>query len=666
MPVGLNVAYNSPLHTKIIDAIRARWKLCHTKAQDRYDAWSKAEDQALAYMKPTAKDSLREQRKRDGKPQYVTLQIPYSYAQMLAAHTYETAVFLSRSPIHQYDGRYGATVDSTQALEAIIDYQVQVGQMLVPYYIWLMDKRKYGVGILGTYWDVEVSQVSSIVEQPVMWAGIPVPGMKPRKVRQVSRMTSYEGNRVYNVRPVDFIFDPRVTLANFQKGEFAGRYVEVGWNYIAKKAEAGEFINTDVLARSQPRGWWRERGTSQLNTPTKTDNGESVLEGVIDFRNPTQNLGYVELCEIVIELIPKDWGLGSSSYPEKWCFVVGNDRVLLEARPQGLLHNQFPYDVIEHEIEGYGLFKRGMMEVLEPLNDTLTWLFNTHFFNVRRTMNDQIVADPQRVVVKDLENPEEGRIIRLKPEAYGTDWRQAIGQLQVVDVTQNHISRDSSVVMDLLQRLAGVSEGGMGVLDPGGRKTATEVRQANSFGLGRQKTEAEFASAQGWAPHSQKLVQNTQQFYDGDKQFKLAGNLMERAGQLVQVTPEAIAGFWDFLPVDGTMPIDRYAQAALWQQLLTGMANFPSLMMQYDLGRIFAYVAQLAGVKNVDRFKLDVQPDQALLAQAQAGNVVPLRGGQNGGSGPAGRTGGPATGGATGFSAGLPAVAPVPGMGPTG
>jgi hypothetical protein len=56
-------------------------------------------------------------------------------------------------------------------------------------------------------------------------------------------------------------------------------------------------------------------------------------------------------------------------------------------------------------------------------------------------------------------------------------------------------------------------------------------------------------------------------------------------------------------------------------------------MMQFDLGRIFAWVASLAGVRNVNRFKLQIGSPEAQIQQAEAGNLIamPSRGKANGG-----------------------------------
>jgi len=42
-------------------------------------------------------------------------------------------------------------------------------------------------------------------------------GTTHREMRRVA-IPGYKGNRVYNVRPYDFLPDPRVTVLNFQDG----------------------------------------------------------------------------------------------------------------------------------------------------------------------------------------------------------------------------------------------------------------------------------------------------------------------------------------------------------------------------------------------------------------------------------------------------------------
>lgn len=641
----LELKYNSQLHRVLLRAIKDRYQMSYDEMSKYHSRWTENEERFIAYRKESEGDARRRQSRSDGSPQFTTLEVPYSYAMLMTAQTYWTTVFLGRNPIFQYTGRHGEAEQSIMGLESLIDYQVTVGEMLVPLYIWSLDMGKYGLGIIYDYWDENEVVVSQIEERPVTYLGVPVPGKKPERVRTVKRIKGYAGNKLINIRPYDFFPDPRVPVKDFQKGEFCSHETEVGWNEILKGAASGKYQNIDVLkklirARNQREA---EQGTSQKQYPG-TD------------RNPDQfDPGFVTVLVMTIELVPKEWGLGSGSYPEKWVFTMADGEVLIEARPFGAYHGKFPYQVQQYEQDGYELIPRGMPEITEPLNNTLSWLINSHFHNVRKVLNDQLVYDPSRIVGKDLANPTSGRLIRLKPSAYGTDPRLAVHQLQTVDVTQNHL-KDAQIITDMLQRATGVTDNIMGLVNQGGRKTATEVRTSSSFGTNRLKMHCEYASAMAWAPLSQMLVQNTQQYYDAEKQFRIVGDMMT-SEKFIRVDPESIQGFYDYVPVDGTLPIDRYAMANLWRELMAQMANIPQLAMEYNIGSIFSYVAKLAGAKNIDQFKVNVVPDSFAEQQAQAGNLVPVGG--NGGNG--GRT--TSTGGS---EARVSEPGQVSGMGTTG
>lgn len=655
-----NLKYNTTKHNDIRDALRNRVKHADHAIQKKSKDFSDDEEKFRAYMPTQSADAIRKSNRDAGKPEFTTLDIPYSYAVLMSWHTYLSSVFLSRSPIVQLSGRHGEGEQQIQAMEAVMDYQTQTGGHLVPYYIWLMDAGKYGAGVVGTYWDEEITQVSEIVEEPVTYLGIAIPG-KTRKVKQTKRVKGYSGNKLFNIRPQDFLFDSRVSLGNFQDGEFCGRYADLGWNMVVRREDYGQYYNiadlkTQIKKKNTTENGTtsnqtRDTGSAQLELPDAVTGENTELND--DIKSPS----FVHLVEMHVELIPKDWGLGDSKYPEKWVFTLAEDEVIIESQPYDSLHGKFPYAAIEYEIEGYGLQKRSMLEMTEPLQDAMSWLVNSHFYNVRSVLNGQFIADPSRLTIKDFRSTEGGRIIRMKPTAYGQDPKTMFTQIQTTDVTQNHL-RDSGFIGEMIQRVTGVTDNIMGAVNPGGRKSATEIRSSNSSGANRIKTQAEYFSASGFAPLSQMMIQNTQQKYDAEMKFKIAGDLTQDAGEsFLSVTPEDIAGFYDFVPVDGSLPVDRLAQVTMWTQLLGQMRQFPRIMEEYDMGGIFAWVAQLGGLKNIKRFKLNVRPDGDIAGDLKKGNVVGI-------DDIRGTTGG--NGGSPQNAAGIPGAPQVPGLGSSG
>lgn len=621
------IPHGSDVERMIIQELRRRVKLWEGGTSSKRIKWREAEERTLAYLPERDVDSVRRASREGGLPQYTTIQIPYTYAVLMSSHTYLSSVFMGRSPIFQYDGLHGETQQQTQAIEALIAYQVMQGRMMPYLYTWLYDALKYGTGIVGNWWDEKIDVVSQIieVEEPDEFTGLPG---KKEKLQLSQPVRSYAGNRVYNVEPQSFIWDTRVPMREFQSGEFAGEKRKVSWADIVRRKAKGYYMNVECIPYSKSGYEYSvaEEGSSQLERPEVFSQIPGEISGT-ELGHPMQ----VELYQIAVEIIPKEWRLADSEWPEKWIFTFTSDyRVLVGAQPLGALHCKFPYSVIPLEPEGYGLTTRGLPEILEPVQNTVDWLINTHFYNIRASLNDRWVFDPSRVVTKDILDPLPGKMIRLRPEAYGTNPADAIAQFPSSNVTASHVGSDLPMMFGIGERVGGVNDQIMGMLDTGGRKTATEVRTSTSFGVNRLKTQAEFASACGWDPLSQMLVQNSQQYYDMDLKFKIAGDLMMDAGQgFIQVTPDLIAGGYQFVPIDGTLPIDRNAQVQLWQQMIQTMIPLQGAPgMQYDIGGIFSWVAKLAGLKNISQFKIQVVPDGV-----QPPGSIPM-GGQPNGSAP--------------------------------
>lgn len=612
--------YGTELHDRIRDELKYRVDFSKTQMQDRYEDWRQMEEQYRAYMPASENDKLRKNARDGGKPQYTTIEIPYSYATVLTAHTYVTSTFLGRSPVMQVQGRHGETQNDEMKVEAILDYQVQAGRHLPYLYTWMLDPFKYGFGVIGYYFDSEKRTISRETTRPATFLGLPIPG-KTEKVIETEEILGYEGCRPFNVRPQDWFPDPRVTLRDFQKGEFCGRYCEVG--YLDMLNDPDSHINLAYLKenRRDLGATLRIDGSSQVTLPNQVPNGNFSFNAGASNKEISQ--GTVQCYEVYIRLIPKEWKLGPGTKPEKWVFLLAEECVIVQARPLGHYHDRFPFAILEQEVDGHSLFSRSMLEITKPLNDVLTWLINTHFYNVRKSLNDQFVVDPSRVVMKDITNPEPGKLIRLKPAAYGADVRTIVGQLQVQDVTRSNLN-DAGLVTDLLARVTGVNDNIMGSVNTG-RRSATEVRSSTTFGINRLKTVSEYYSATGFADWSEQLIMTTQQYMSQERMYRVVGDLALAGNErFISVGPNDIAGFYDWVPVDGTLPVDRMSQVNMWTQLFSQMQALPQIAAQYDLGRIFAFVAQLAGLKNINQFRISVVPDGSMMNAQQAGNAIPV------------------------------------------
>lgn len=635
----IEVKPETDLHKKILNEVVDRRTFSMRKMKDYHSRWEQADETIRAYVPETELTSKQKNNKRQKREfDYVSLELPYSFAIIMTAHTYWTSVFLGRNPVYQFTARHGEPQNSVMAVEALMDYQLLVGLQLPTLYNWIYDLAKYGLGIVGNYWEREEITCVKYVEQAKTLFGVTLSD-RTEKVRVEEQLVGYEGNKLYNVRPFDFFPDPRVPLYDFQSGEFCGR--DTTASFLALQ-EQGYF--NIPFAQKAAGG----KGGGHGGVEVDTDGSPHVDRPVQPNEEQGPGVSFADVHEMHIRIVPSVWGLGKSQRVEMWVFTVANSNTVIGARPLGLYHNKFPFSVIEYGMGASEFVKLSMIDVIKPLTDSLSWLFNVHFFNVRKALNDTRVVDPSRVAMADVLRPGAGGVIKLKPQAYGTNPKDAIHQLQVNDVTRTHL-HDSQFVETMIQRVTGVVDNIMGMVNTSGRKTATEVRTSTGFSTNRLKTPAEYASAVGWGPLSQMMLQNTQQLYEDDKMFRIAGSMLSDGQQqgenpnALRVTPDMISGFYNFVPVDGNLPIDRLAQANLWKEMLVQIGSVPAIAMEWDIGGMMTHAMKMMGERNIDRFRLNLQPDEALQRQAQLGNVVPI-GGQGG------RSGGTPPGSAGGFS----------------
>ena len=175
------------------------------------------------------------------------------------------------------------------------------------------------------------------------------------------------------------------------------------------------------------------------------------------------------------------------------------------------------------------------------------------------------------------------------------------------------------------QILTAVTENVMGLQDAGGRKTATEVRTAGEAAASRLAAQARLISAQAFVDLATQMSLNIQQYMDEQFEMQVLGSDGKLAS--VKIAPDQLVGDFHFPIHDGTLPLDRVVMLDIWKEILLGVARDPMLQQSYSVSKIFEFVAELGGARNIESMRLNIQPDARVQAAASAGNAVPLNGG---------------------------------------
>ncbi len=617
-PEGMDLKPGSRLHTKLVAMVMRRARDSRDKIKHKYDDWQKIDKSLTAFIPDNTLDS--EGRIDSGTP----VVIPVSYATLETLLTYLTSAFLQK-PIFKYVGQGPEDRIGAMLLEKIIDNQCMRNKVGLSLHTMFRDSLVYGIGAVSPVWKSHYgykvtkretgffSKISGVFEGT---------GVERSKVKSLI----YEGNALQNIDPYMLLPDPNVPMHEVQGGEF------IGWvdrdNYITlleqEKAEDSDLFNVRYLRHLD--------GKSTLIYDTTHDS----ISDKYDAR-PANSTHPVDVIYMYINLVPKEWGLGSSEYPEKWLFVLAGDEIIISAKPLGLNHDMFPVSITAPDYDGYSTNPVSRMEIVAPLQETMDWLFSSHMANVRKSINDMLVVDPSMINVNDLMTPQPGKIIRTRRSSWGRGVGGAVEQLKVSDITKTNM-QDSQYLSDMINRITAASDSLQGMTyNKGEAKSAAEVSQSRQGALSRLEKMAKVISMQALQDVAYMFASHTQQLMQEETYVRVMGQwendlrAVYGANDTVKVSPLDLVVDYDIVPYDGSLPGGEPAD--LWINLFQIMSNQPEVAQQFDMTKIFKHIAYQLGAKNIEQFvqqnPMQVMPDEQVQQQAQAGNLVPV-GGPNG------------------------------------
>lgn len=626
------------LHKKILEKVLDRIRFSEEKMSAFYPRWNANELRLQAYINhPSKENELKEQNDSGEVPNAIRVVIPFGFAAASALVTYLLHTFTSRRPIFQLGTYKDESTKAARRMETVLQYQADECKLVKEFWRYFNDWVCYGFGAFRTTWDVEESMVTKRIRVFPEETGFEE--LNPEEEGEVESTRSleitYEGNISQTIDPFGFFPDPRVPMHEVNRnGEFVfWRDYQCYVNLINMQRD-GDLLGVDKVKRILPEnvGDSSNRALLSRGLSHPARDVEDTIASVGD--RPTgqpQDTEFVQIDQGTIKLIPKDWNIGDSKTAELWQIMVLNKDRIVQFEPIGADHNMHPVAVSEMFGTGYAFGALAPADLIGPLQDLASWLVNSHIENVRTHLNNMLVVDPSRIVMKDLITPGPGKFIRLKQTSLGTDVRTALHQLEIHDVTRSHLS-DLELIMNIGMLILAVNEAAMGRPEPGNRATATERRIDAQAATSRLAAYARVCSAQGVTDLTRQWVKNTQQYLSDDFAISLLG----AEGKELYVRADDLNGIFTYPVHDGSLPADKTALAGVWRDILQGVLKDEELRMQYDVAGIFETAAEIAGAKEIQtmrRSKMPVTnqapqllPDEMVARMAQQGNVVPIAG----------------------------------------
>ena len=628
-PYKLDLRPNSDLHKKLRSRIWERAYVSRNEISKRFSSWREIDKTLTTYvdLSNTTKGTKEDDIKIKDPTKPLTIVFPYTYSMLEALLTYLSMAFF-QDPMFQYEGVEDDDTIGAMLMEQVIRLHCIKNKVPLAVHTVLRDSLGYGVGIGIPEWrrqyGKKVVKASVITESPL--------GTETQNMNQFVPSLLFEGNALSNVDPYMWLPDPAVSSDNVQKGEF------IGWvdrdNYMNLLSQEGQpdsgLFNVKYLKSKA-----NKRSTLALDqSDRQTRHGGSVDV----HRALSTTVSPVDRIHMYITLIPREWKLSRSEVPEKWYFELAGDDVIVACEKADHNHGQYPMAVASPEYDGYSITPIGRMEVLYGLQHTLDFLFNSHVANVRKAINDMLIVDPYLVNMNDLKDPQPGKLIRLRRPAWGRGVDKVVQQLAVTDITRLNIS-DSAYITQWMDRISGADQSMQGSLRMSGpeRLTQGEFQGTRSSAISRLQRMAMIIGMQFMQDVGTQFAVHAQQYMTQDAYIAVVGRYAE---QLVKnfggktrgrVSPSDLAINYDLITRDGSIPGGNFSQS--WIELFKTIGTTPELMQQFDVTRIFTYIAQQLGAKNVEDFRRNVgqigmqsMPDQQVADQAQAGNYMPIQG----------------------------------------
>lgn len=632
--------------------------------RDALAYWSNDFDMAydiLSCYSPLTKGDIEKLER--GHPKRFIL--PMTATQITTMSTYVAQVLFGQDTPWKVDGRRPEDEVPAEFTNNLLRWNAEQQPTYLLGYLWCQDAIAVNRGVFYNSWAPifrpEMQQVPIADPDDVDENGQLRTYFRPTRVNKV--VGSY--CRMEIVSPYDFVCDPSLPLWRQQEMRFNGHRTVIPVTELRRRSK----LPIDHPSYVLPSGV-EELVTKAKKGVAQADAAVPSLPGVLpnpaEVRlsrtayertralQPTGNVqadkndtGNVECWELWVRLVPSENEIygdkGTKPFDEgaanlnvsaddnpsannQFTQMVGPDEpvifqilisggdVLLSITESTYAHGMFPYSVAEGRPNAHFQFSPGWVQMLKGIQDYVDWLKSRHQDALSRTVGNIFVYDPAAVDVSDFMNPDkEGLLITLKPEAGGRKLDEVFKQVPIKDLTENFLD-EAMEFIKFSQSVTAADSGMQGVIPSGGDPSATQFAGTQQMGAGRMTSIARLLSSQALVPQAKQFVSNFQQFLTDAQtvRFKptdpmnLPPELQDAAA--VTLTRDTIAGEYDFIAHDGTLPGTDSRKVAAIAKLLESSQAFPDMFTPAP-GNINPRKLLLVGAKvsglNVENFTYD-------------------------------------------------------------
>jgi hypothetical protein len=533
--------------------------------------------------------------------------IPLGYSQVNAFVAYAWTLLTQRERF--FETKSDDATDSTwrECGERLLHADMQRSEFRRLLMQMLLDMSIYNVGILKDRWEVNHVTINETREiPPEMAFGMELSA--PTSETVSVRISSFEGNKLEHVSPYKFYTDANFPFPEWKCGEFAG------CDWEASRSSVSGFQNDGIVAGI--------KFVPGFDTVDAEKAGRQFTRKSANL-DPAQTL---LMTEVQLRLVPSEIvddagvALGPETYPVLYVVWIANDTRIVRAEPMQNVHNQFSYSVGFFAPDNNTREALSLISTIEGMQKTISWFVNSRVAAVSRTIDNQLIVDPSAIDMASVKS--RSRIILTQKGVARTDVSRYVKQIEVQDTTQNHVG-DANSLISLMQLVTGINDNTMGQYN-GGRRSATEARSVIQGAGSRIKMCVSVNWEAAFVPLYNRMLLNHRQFVSVERFIAVCGEGAEEYFAAFRSTPATLAGSWDNVPYDGTLPSEKTFMAQSLQELLGIVLTNPQAATMFNINpaKLLNEVYVLRGIGNIRNFSYSPEElaaqQQSMLAQQSA------------------------------------------------
>lgn len=616
----------TPLHEELLEHCLRLISPSRREMERHFDDWDFYEDVYRGRINQTDADKKAKERGEVSR----TID-PLTQSQVDTAVSLFYNMLTQRKRFFELEAIGPEDYNKARIMEALLANDVQYnnfkGSVLIQA---LRSYIKRGLCVFKVHWHKESYWEEQPEEQEILDQVAELFGEEAGEpTMKVKEMIRFLGNKVVNQSPYRFIPDTRVPLSRFQEGEFCASECEYTINTLRRMDFEGRYAGTKHIKDKNlsQRNWQGAYGGRRVSFRNKLESARQ--EQTRGNRLDDTPILPIVVTEIQLDLIPSEYhledgvALGDEDYPVKYVIEIANDERIIGIQKLG--HPWFTYDVAQYNESEDDYIGTGLAYILHHLQEAITWFYNARFSNVRKVIGNKLIVDPRAVNMADFEN--RSPIIKIKAAYSNQDIRTFVHQLQLTDVTVNHV-QDANILRGIAKEATGITDTLMGQYSVG-RRSATQDQNVSNNAFARVKVHIDALWETALRPLAEKMIFNHRNFLDvpqlvkveGLRTFDENGRVTISGQEMISATKEQILGSFDITVYDGTLPSEKAFIAQQQQQIIPMFFGPPEqvqMMIQLtglDPRKLITDYFRNIGMTNVESLYMGIEEKQAMMRQ---------------------------------------------------